>query len=750
MIKAYSTSAEIAKYKQPTLTTSRIGFDKAMAPVFSDTRNSQKSVSSVVSKANSISMAADSYIKSNLASAGNFSNSLTSDVNKFLGSDILAGITQQDADLSVTVHRSVDGSSYIVDPVSGHRSTWEWASLSINVPDSIEKPLRAVQGVLDVFKQFISSIKAALEVVKTLTLGLTDIIGAVIDSIVNSLTSLLGLFTVDASIHSLLVPPISPSVPKQSVSARHKVASNIVSSGNELLSDLGYSLPNSSSVIPSINRVGGNKGFYTTVKSKMQDLADTARPDFSKSDYVAGCAIIAGFPLAKLVKFFYSLSQIFAVDYKAEIDYLPKAKTVVRVTPSNKKNTALFIASTSYEKDKYKTNFSSRYVVNGSQDICVVLSPGYSKSSLSSFTGYLVGAKLDASTISSDLVIKNISPDSGISCYIPTTASVASLSNASTKFLKHSGASIPNDSTCEVYLFTTYTYTDTFTNKKDYITVRSSAFKFKSEGLYTLNVNSGNGKYPHWAAAASIFDIIPALGELKLLIDSIGYFLKGFLSDINLYLARIIQQLSDFLNYVSKIVDRINEFLEFLTTLSSLGTGASIVMFQGFGGNDFILKVLEDTLISSTGVTSNSYSSTSGASLGIGAPGDELANTDASVYPYITAGAVRPNFKDSDTVAGAVIVGGSEQFDSAMALYRLLATLLSDSHSSYQTSIAEGINTNAGALDLSGNQYKEAAISLLKEVDTIPKPDQLSEGAYSESLTVAATENDMQEDYCKI
>jgi hypothetical protein len=372
MIKAYSTSTEVSKYKQPALTTTRIGFDKSMAPVFSDTRNNQKTVSSVVSEASAISKTADSYIKSSLAAAGSFSNSITSDVNKFLGSDILAGITQRDADLAVTVHRSVDGSSYIIDPASGHRSTWEWSSLSINVPDSIEKPLRAVQGVLDIFKQFITSIKAALEIVKTLTLGLTDIIGAVIDAIISSLTSLLGLFTVDASIHSLLVPPLSPSVPKPSVQARHQVASNIVNSGNELLSLLEYSLPDSNSIIPSIGRVGGNKGFYNTVKSKLQDVSDISRPDFSKSDYVAGCAIIAGFPLAKLVKFFYSLAQIFAVDYKAEIDYLPKAKTIVRVT-SNNKNAVLFVASTSYEKDKYKTNFSSRYIVTGSQDLCVVL-----------------------------------------------------------------------------------------------------------------------------------------------------------------------------------------------------------------------------------------------------------------------------------------------------------------------------------------------------------------------------------------
>ena len=712
----YNTSTDNSIYKSKGVTLARSGFDKSMLPVFT-------------SKINEGAV-------------------------KLTG--VLSSIQQDSANDYSNIHRAANYS--YIENASGQDSTWSWTALDIHIPKEIAQVVDVARSLLGTITSVLNLVKETLQAVSLLTSFVTDALKAVIDSLVETITQLLSWFTVDAKIHILPVPPIVPKVPRPAKSAVVDLAKSVVDSANESIK-LTVSGSNSS-IVNTESSVAGNKGFYNKVVSKLNDKTDYNRPLFSESDYVAGVSIILGYPLERLLGMYYKILSVLDTRSRVQVEGLPKPRRLISCSYSpNSKIVSLEFAKLKDTKriilvnSKYSNVEYTDYILMYSKTAKFNDSPELKRRFYE--TLYSDGA-LKAIQV---LRTNNITyADHGIDL-----VSVAGSSFVSSEFsgvYNVNYSNIANPDVLDVMLVSDIRYTDSTTNSAARITVTSNVITMTVYSSGKLIVSSGSGKYPNWVQIGSVFDLIPALGLLRDSLIAIKSLVLGFISSSVNILKSIIEELVDYISYITEVLARIDVVLQVLRDLANLGVGASMLMFQGLGGNNLLSAILKDGLITQPGRSSNIGDSVYTSPVDLSTSGDiildwkrstkklyssinrSISNFPESISFDSTAsygyGNVPPRFDDLQSVAGVVIVGGSENVDNTMQFFKILKMLLAVEDDKEFVPEAEDISQ---AIPIGSSQPAALDLGYIDSSSSLP-------GGYDISMKPAENSGQVLEDYC--
>ena len=706
-------------YRVSDMTYFKSDFSEDMKPIMSLRASKDSRSASVVSSISGIATSAKKTVSKLNSASGDIVSYVNSTASSITNSALISGITRDKANLTGDVLRSADGVLNYLKAESGNNiASWEWSGVKVKIPGSIVGPLQGAQTILGSIQTILEVLKAAMEVVKALAVGLSDILKVLIDSVVSALNSLLDLFTVDASVHLLAVPPVSKKFVSSKIESQYEFANKVLASADsaaKVVSDVF------SGFEPNVQNTGGNAGFYSAVKRKLEDVTDINRPQYLSNEYIAGGMFIVGGGLSYVINLYSQLAYIFSVPIKKEVDYLPKAKSIDSANIGRPRE-YLTIQYTDYTAGKSRVKFSERYQVVSSVDFLVVVQQDKESSaavtaSLNSLV-YTDGMGLKEGTSISGLS----NPAEGIQIIrIDSSAYTKSIYTGSIKVKLDS--SLSENSKYRVYLVTTYQYFDSESSSKvfEYITLRSQAYTLITPIDSIGFINSGSGKFPNWINAGSCFDIIPVLDTVRGLVQSISVFLKSFISDVNIFLERILAQLVETLSYISQIVDRINSFLELLKTLAGIGAGAAIAIFQGYGGNDLFNLILKDCLLNPS---ENSNSTTTGP--------HSTTSVDINKRIY---------FNENESVAGIVVVSGSKQISSAIKIAELLKMLFTTDSRENSTVESENLVESLGSRSTSLVQAYVPDSNSIARSEVIP-------GGFTEGMLPTADYNKVQEDYC--
>lgn len=736
MASTFMPAAASVNIRQVVPTYSRVGFDSSMSPLMAVTTPGGSKEYSTVVTVKKAEKATENYINSGLSKVSSAADTVASYTDTyFRNTSIVKGLAPKSADLSAQILRSSDGTySYLVDKTTGNTSSWEWDGFKLQVPDTIVKPLEAVQSIISTVKTFIGFIKTVLNTLKNLLINITDILKAVIDAAVTALTAILDIFRVDASLHLLAVPPIVPKFTNKKIEAQYSTASSIVSQASKacgLVSDF-YA---SNGIVFSTENYAGNKGVYDKIIKKIADSTDSNRPLFTSSDYIAGAFILIGGGLEYVLDLYRKLAEVFSMPYKKSVDYLPKAKTILDVSLSVD-NARMFIVYRDYTNDMAKVRYSSRYQVKHEASVVIIRVPGQATDKeyaevVNSITadatafvsGFSEADKLKSEKEYLDLLSTKLSKYSSKSVWALPVLSTDIFKTIYQGQMQLEISGLPDSSRLQVYIHTAYIYTDSENTEDGYKVINTISQPIAITSNFKGNpfVDYGKGLSVGWVRVAAVFDLIPVLGYVREIVKLVSNFLNSFLSDIGTILDSIIRQLAEYLDYINSVLTRINSFIDLLKSLVGIGTGAAISVFQGYGGNDILKLMLKDMLIT--------------------APTSTNSSSGGLAHSTITSGA-KTYFGPKETTAGLLLVAGSEQLDAISNLVSLIKTLfMSDSRDTDGYTEASGIIDSIGqetASTLSSPNIPEAALSTILGIP----------GGYSRSMNPAVKYSDISEDYC--
>lgn len=712
----YNTSTDNSLYKSKGVTLARSGFDKSMLPVFT--------------------------------------TKLNEGAVKLTG--VLASIQQDSANDYSNIHRAANYS--YIENAQGENSTWSWTALDIHIPKEIAQVVDVARSLLGTITSVLNLIKETLQAISLLASFVTDVLKAVIDSLVETITQLLSWFTVDAKIHILPVPPIVPKVARPAKSAIVDLAKSVVDSANEAIK-LTVSGA-SSSIVNTESSVAGNKGFYEKVTSKLNDKTDYNRPIFSDSDYIAGVSIILGYPLERLLGMYYKILSVLETKSRVQVEGLPKSRRVVSCSYSpNSKIISIEFAKLKDTRrvilvnSKYTDVVYTDYILIYSKTAKFNDSPELKRKFYESL--YTDGALPAIQILRSNNITYK---DHGVDL-IPVQGSSFISSEYSGVYNINYG-NIRNPDVLEVTMVSDVAYTDTSTKSTARITVTSNVITMTVYSSGTLIVSSGSGRYPNWVQVGSVFDLIPALGLLRDSLIAIKSLVLGFISSSVNILKAIIEELVDYISYITEVLARIDVVLQILRDLANLGVGASMLMFQGLGGNNLLSAILKDGLITQPGKSASLGESVYTSPVDLSTSGDlilDWKNSTKKLYSSINRslsnfpesisfdslasygyGNVPPRFDDLQSVAGVVIVGGSENVDNAMQFMKILKMLLAVEDNKESSTEAQEI---AEAIPTGSSEASVLDLGYLESNTDIP-------GGYSSDMSPAATSSDVYEDYC--
>ncbi len=678
---------------------------------------------------------------------------------------------------ATTIRYSTDKSKgYLVDKQGKDAASWKWDSLNIEIPDTIRPALDIVKSLLDPIKQLVSIIKEALQIASSLVIGLSEALRILIEEVINVLISALEWFNIEVSMHILFVPPIVPTPVRDVMSANKQVSEFIVKGAGDAVLAVSSKLSDKFRVAISDSSVAGNTGFYNQVIKKINDTSDTNRPQFKDSNYIAGCSLVAGYPVEAIYNIYARITALFKSaprpknyalpkNYSIKAVHYVKSLDLISFELNSYNANKLFL----FEKPTIVTTRAITYLAIYNKDITKVhkstvrkltseLDKAASNTELT-FNKVLDNELLYSLTVADNdmvgVLVSDIVTDSSIN--ILNFRTVGGFSSIKL----NSGESYEY----KMYTFQEYTYTTGNTTETKVICLCNNIGQINIPVYGKFNISTGSGKSPTWIQVSSMFDLFEFLGEVRDVFGLIRKYVNSLFSKYNQIFKNIIESLDKYLNFILTILAKIDTLIDFLKDLAGLGVGASMLFFQGEGGNTSLKKILKDAFIDMPNkLYSNSVESSSRPELAdmslahtnwnkakvqtakyytrLGQQlGDVFSNTTQDM-----AGSFPPNFNKDESVTGLVLVGGGDSIDNVLKLYNLLIGLFSSSQVSSNSEEEFKLDIESG---VGSNVPTESTAKVLESVfgsDT--SASSYIPGAYTSELLPTNIPDLMLEDYC--
>ena len=217
---------------------------------------------------------------------------------------------------------------------------WDWKGLELSLPDDLVIALEYAKQGLDIIVTVLEAVSKLLEILRALLVGLSDLLMAIIDPIIEKLEEILDLFRGRTGIHLLMVPPVMKELSTADAAATLDFLQSVNENSSAYIMDrleagpgfkIEWSALNNPTTIaaltessntlllnqegsPSRRTRGGNMGFYDLIKETMDDTEDLARPRFGENAWVGGMVLMAGAPgYAQFMKLWADLKKLFSI-----------------------------------------------------------------------------------------------------------------------------------------------------------------------------------------------------------------------------------------------------------------------------------------------------------------------------------------------------------------------------------------------------------------------------------------------------
>jgi hypothetical protein len=678
---------------------------------------------------------------------------------------------------ATTIRYSADKSKgYLVDKQGEKAASWRWDSLNIEVPETIRPAMDIVKSLLAPVKKLVELIREAIHIAASLVTGLSEALRVLIEEVLNVLIAALEWFNIEVNVHILFVPPIVPVPVKKDLKTNIDISKTIVDGASSAIKDLNPKLFEKFKLAVTETSVAGNVGFYNKVLSKINDSTDINRPQFRDNNYIAGCTLVAGYPIEAIYNIYERIIALFKKAPRPTIHFLPKNYSIKSVHYIKNLNLISFdidITNTQriclFEEPTVVETRAMTYLAVYNKDLTKV-----SKSDIRLLTSELdkaiskEGLRFDevADSVYEFSYIMDLSENDQLAVIVgseltdsnpgimdfSTQGSIKMLSGESYEF--------------KMYTFKEYIFTDSNGKKETKLICLNGNRGTITVPIYgKFQISTGSGKTPNWVQISSMFDLFEFLGEVRDTLGLIRKYVNSIFSKFNQMFKKIIDALDRYINFILTILAKIDTLLDILKDLAGLGVGASMLFFHGEGGNTTLKKILKDAFIDMPNklyndspkdysrpelgdmslAHSNWNSSKKQIAKYYARAGQQLSELLANTKQDM-AGSFPPNFNKDESVTGMVMVGGGDSLDNVMKLYNLLVGLFgssqvsSDSDEEFKADVEAGVGKDVSSI--SPNQALQSIFGAAVASDTyIP-------GAYTSDLLPTSNPDSMLEDYC--
>ena len=521
-----------------------------------------------------------------------------------------------------------------VAPVYPGAYSWKSASfftgVTTDLGDEFIQPVRDIVSAVTAALQIASK---ALELLGRLARITANIYKAIIEAVLKLLRDVLSLLNPSGILHALIIPPrlgklpIAPDLTIQdsdSVAAKNgkrseQVRQDFIDQANSLMAKLPASvgIDLGDYTAAQSGAVTGSEYLLQTIRRKLTDRTDLARPQLRTDSYSAGVGIFLGTSaLNSLLDAWRKVNVLLTSTTPAPPSFMPPEPRIVanRIAEINN-----FVHSSQPpEPDSVTSNSIQARPVKPKQYY-------QSSSSLTfEFTGRFFmlteAESVDSrSQTSVELEIQGnlrfIADytkllDTGklgtLSAYATMSYSNGTIIQRRTNLLPEK---LPNGF---YYAVVVDVYALPSSTGSSYINLRSKPAKFevindpsKSLGpgkLFSASIalnSSTTGQFPRWVAAPAAVNILPdVVGKVVEFIQQLETTLTSILDDALDWITNLLEGLSHILNVYLTILNVIDGILELLYEVVSLtnSVGASVMTFYGKGGPDTLASAFADYL----------------------------------------------------------------------------------------------------------------------------------------------------------
>ena len=687
---------------------------------------------------------------------------------------------------------------------------WIWAGFKLEILKPIQPIFDLVLSVLDFLLALLEAVKTILEVILAFIVGLDALLKAVVQKILDTIKDLLGFLDGKTGIYSLTIPPQFP--PSENTGARlqllndmgisiskdliTKHTGNILTEFDEdksLSADDPYKRFN---LVPSgvtVAPVGGMRGFIDTVSASLSDTQDTRRPQFGPTAYVGGLMLIYGFTdLTRVLDFLKKMKKLFA-------DF---GKDVALSSPPSPSGVSAKVIGLTPALEGGKV-----------PDILVQwkkVEPEYDRSVFANIASYR--ANSSRWIIANHRVYKTEELKGDLALPVELQLREFAAGDGEKYWPKAKIYEFPETRTFhrfESQLGTSVFYFDEISKtekNKDYLG-KTILYKvahvyeryepnneaLRTAGLldsdgYVLEKTGGprvtfeavspavrivipekavgtGGPPPNWTKWASMADLLP---DMKKAVEKLMFYIKtiaGLIGDLSGILQQLIKNIIAEVDFWLKLGTKISNLIELFRDLLNPSVGGYSLIFYGLGGNDFMLKILEDSYAEGLKIEEEKQAAGE-ASFAIGA--EQRDNNVDSVLNKLglAEGAKKfqhlkgadaffntnpvPTFGKNDAVGGWIVYAGDESVTAVLSIIEVIKLLFAQDDSD---DAPEDANTAAGEtvpeivhlpLTMFPIEFSEDLATAEDSRTNPPEsiPGRTAQGSHTSSAGAAATASD--------
>ena len=630
---------------------------------------------------------------------------------------------------------------------------WIWAGFKLEILKPIQPIFDLVLSVLDFLLALLEAVKTILEIVLAFIVGLDALIKAVIQKILDTIRDLLGFLDGKTGIYSLTIPPQFP--PSENTGARLALLNEmgvsisrdlLTKRGGEILTEFDEDKSLSAddpykrfNLVPSgvtVAPVGGMRGFIDTVAASLSDTQDTRRPQFGPTAYVGGLMLIYGFTdLTRVLDFLKKMKKLFA-DFGKDV--------ALSAPPSPSGLTAKVIGLTpTLEEGKVP-------------DILVQwkkVAPEYDPNVFSNMASYRSSSS--RWIIANHRVYKTEEPKGDLALPVELQLREFAAGDGEKYWPKAKIYEFPEGRTfrifesqlgTSVFYFDELSQTDKGTNYlgKTLLYKVSNVYEryepeneaLQTAGLldtdgYVLEKKNGprvtfeavspavrivipekavgtGGPPPNWTKWASMADLLP---DMKKAVEKLMFYIKtiaGLIGDLSGILQQLIKNIIAEVDFWLKLGTKIANLIELFRDLLNPSVGGYSLIFYGLGGNDFMLKILEDSYAEGLKIEEQKQAAGEASfavgaeqrdnsvdrvlnTLGIGEGAKKLTPLD-TMDAFFNSNPV-PTFGKNDAVGGWIVYAGDESVTAVLSIIEVIKLLFAQDDSD---DAPEDANTAAG------------------------------------------------------
>lgn len=573
-----------------------------------------------------------------------------------------------------------------VTPVYKQSYTWRSANFFTGANVNLASYVTPVRDAVGAIVSALELVRAVLGVLDTLLSLGTNILKVIIDRILELFTSVVNLLNPTGSVHALVIPPkvgnigvlpdTSIDVQKDSLKVQEykraeKTRQDFIGYTNTLSTKLpaAIGIDVSRLLAAQASSLTGYRYLLDTLRYKLDDTADLARPNLQAYSYTAGIGLFLGTnALNQFMDVWGKVNAIFSRGVETKDLAFKEAPpepaiTANRIPKVNALGTSRLMSAGEFSPTQWAvtvrpTNPSSLVIKSGvSYEFklrVVYVNASSSSTDTSSFRAQIIGLLSDSLAVAA-------ASEYGVLGSIPRYVTMREVDS---NFSIERTDDLPEKLEPGSYNMVAIDYYNIKGAEDKCLYLASKSVRFtvpKVEDVRGLITLSGRGlplagpgsKDPMWFGASGAIHLLPeAVGLIVSFADSFKDLLSALLDDALSWIRTLLTNLATLIEGWSRLLRKLDEMIELLELLSSLtsGVGISVMSFAGQGDADALYQMFSDYLSPDKSSSSTNSVSTSGESF------DEPSRLRAfseAVKDSVSSALVRDGASNLDSVGSA-------------------------------------------------------------------------------------------------